>query len=213
MSELRWNDAGTRESARQSSRPTPDAGPTASRRSVSPRGGPNRQRPPASGGPPRWGRLPWGRGIVLVAVAAGLGALLTIVTGSDPGFLLGLVVVLGTLAASVAVDARRAYLVIPAPALAYLVAGILVGVIHDRATDTSHTMLAINAARWVASVFLGMVVATALAVVITVGRRLRSGRGTGSRQLPPRNSLRSPPRAGSSGEWESSDPGQRRLPR
>jgi hypothetical protein len=150
---------------------------------------------------------------VLVAGAAGLGALLTIVTGSDPGFLLGLLVVLGTMAASVAVDARRAYLVIPAPALAYLVAGILVGLIHDRATDTSHTMLAINAARWVASGFLGMVVATALAVVITVGRRLRSSRGPGSRQLAPRSSLRSPPPSGSRDEWESREPAQRRLPR
>lgn len=213
MSELRWNDAGTREPARQSPRPTPGAGPAAPRRSVSPRGGPDRQRPSPSGGPPRWGQLPWGRGIVLIAGAAGLGALLTIVTGSDPGLLLGLVVVLGTLAASVAVDARRAYLVIPAPALAYVVAGILVGLIHDRATDTSHTMLAVNAARWVASDFLWMVVATALAVVITVGRRLRSSRGTASRQLPPRSNLRSPPPGGSQDERESRDPGQRRLPR
>lgn len=150
---------------------------------------------------------------MLVAGSAGLGALLTIVTGSDPGFLLGLVVVLGTLAASVAVDARRAYVVIPAPALAYLVAGILVGLIHDRATDTSHTVLAINAARWVASGFLWMVIATALAVVLTLGRRLRSSRGTGALQLPPRSGLRSPPPGGSQGDRESRDPGQRRLPR
>jgi hypothetical protein len=123
---------------------------------------------------------------VLIAGAAGLGALLTIVTGSDPGFLLGVLVVAGTVAAALAVSARRAYLIIPAPALAYLVAATLSGLVNDRAADTSRTMLTINAARWVASGFLAMTAATALAAVIAVARWLQysRGRGPGRRQLP-----------------------------
>jgi len=126
---------------------------------------------------------------VFVAGAAGLGALLTIITRSDPGLLLGLLVVVGTLAASLAVSARRAYLMIPAPALAYLVAAALSGLIHDRAADTSRTVLAINAGRWFASGFLAMTAATSLAVVIAGLRMLhssrgRQSRGPGRRQLP-----------------------------
>jgi hypothetical protein len=125
---------------------------------------------------------------VFVAGAAGLGALLTIVTRSDPGLLLGLLVVVGTMAASLAVSARCAYLIIPAPALAYLVAATMSGLIHDRAVDTSRTLLAINAGRWFASGFLAMTAATSLALVVAVARflhssRARQSRGPGRRQL------------------------------
>jgi Domain of unknown function (DUF6542) len=176
MSEPRWNEAGTREPARQTPREESGAWPTSSERAAGPRGEPGWRRPPANGASPRWGELPWGRGIVFVAVAASLGVLLTIVTGSDPGFLLGVLVAAGTVAASLAVNPRRAYLIIPAPALAYLAAAILAGLIHDRAADGSHTLLALNAARWIASGFFGMVAATGLAVLITVARWLRSSR-------------------------------------
>jgi len=123
---------------------------------------------------------------VFIAVAVTVGVLLTIVTGSDPGFLLGVLVVAGAVAASLAVDARRAYLIIPAPALAYLAAAILAGLIHDKAADSSHTLLALNAARWVASGFLGMVAATALAAAITVTRWLRTNRALGQPAVGPR---------------------------
>ena len=48
--------------------------------------------------------------------------------------------------------------------------------IHDRAADTSRALLAINAARWVASGFLAMAVATALAAGIAAVRWLLSRR-------------------------------------
>jgi hypothetical protein len=152
------------------------------------------------------------RGIVLVASAAGLGALLTVVTRSDPGFLLGLLVVIGTVAACLAVSPRRAFLIIPAPALSYLVAAILAGLIHDRAADTSRALLALNAARWVASGFLAMVAATALAVVIASVRWLRTSDRTGFRHSPDRGG-RLPPPGASPGEWSTRDSGGRRLPR
>jgi hypothetical protein len=182
MSEPRRNDAGTREPARQTPRPADGARPAPPGRAVRSGGVPGTGGPSRSGVSPRWGQLPWGRGVVFVAAAAGLGALLTIFMGSDPGLLLGLLVVAGTVAASLAVSPRRAYLIIPAPALAYLAAAILAGLIHDWTSDTSHALLALNAARWSASGFLGMLAATALAVVITVARWLRSGRAA---RLPP----------------------------
>jgi len=157
--------------------------------------------------------LPWGRGIVLVVSAAGVGALLTIVTRNDPGFLLGVMVVAGTIAASLAVSARRAYLIIPAPALAYLAAAILAGLIHDRAADASRTLLAINATRWVASGFLAMAAATVLAVLITVARWSQASRRTGFRQLPPRIGWRSPPSGQAQQARESKGSGGRHLPR
>jgi hypothetical protein len=150
---------------------------------------------------------------VLVASAAGFGALLTIVTGSDPGFLLGLLVVAGTVAACLAVNPRRAYLIIPAPALAYLVAAILAGLIHDRAADTSNTLLAINAARWVASGFLAMSAATVLAVAIVGVRWLRFTGRTGLGPQPGRGARRPPTPGRSPGERESRNTGGRRLPR
>lgn len=218
MSEPRWNDSGTREPPRQSPRRAPGARPTLPEYDVGPRREPPR-RPPAAGTSPRWGNLPWVRGIVLVAGAAGLGALVTVLTRSDPGFFLGLLVVLGTAAACLAVSPRRAFLIIPAPALAYLAAAILAGLIHDRATDTSRTLLAINAARWVASGFLAMVAATALAVVIAGARWARTSHRTGLRQPPARGNQIPPPPGRSPGQRNTgntrntANTSGRRLPR
>lgn len=217
MGEPRWNDAGTREPARQPLRPAPGSGSASAGRDLNPRGEPPGQHASASEPSPRWGQLPWGRGVVLVAIAAGLGALITVVTRSDPGFLLGLLVVAGTVAACLAVTPRRAYLIIPAPALAYLVAAIVAGLIHDRATDTSHTLLALNAARWVASGFLAMIAATALAVLIAGVRWLRASRRTvlhaaPYRQAPPSTRGRRQPPARSPRQGDASDQGQRRFP-
>jgi hypothetical protein len=212
MSEPRWNDAGTREPPRQPPRQAPGARPTSPEYEFGSRRE-RPERPPTKGTSPRWGNLPWGRGIVLVASAAGLGVLVTVVTGSDPGFLLGLLVVIGTVAACLAVSPRRAFLIIPAPALAYLAAAILAGLIHDRAADTSRTLLAINAARWVASGFLAMVAATAFAVVIAGVRWLRTTHRTGLPQPPGRGSQVPAPPGRSPGDRNTGDPSGRRLPR
>jgi hypothetical protein len=89
------------------------------------------------------------RGVVLVAASAAVGTLVTVLTGRDPGFALGLLVVIGTIAACL---------------------------VHDRAADTSSTQLTVNAARWIASGFLAMAVATALAAGIAAVRWLLSRR-------------------------------------
>jgi hypothetical protein len=100
-----------------------------------------------------------------------------VLSGSEPGSVLGVFVVAGTVAAVLAVRPRSAYLIIPVPALAYVVAATIAGLIHDRASDSSLTGLAVHAAQWIASGFLAMSAATLLAIALTAVRWPRSGRG------------------------------------
>jgi hypothetical protein len=131
----------------------------------------SRGRPGPPAGPQGWwGSRPGRLGIALVAGGALAGLLVTVVTGSGPGLILGIFLLAGTAAGTLAVHHRAAYLIIPVPALAYLVAAILAGVIHDRAADTSHTALAISAAQWIASGFVAMSAATLLAIAVAVVR-------------------------------------------
>ena len=141
-----------------------------------------RRRQPASGRPPRqWGSLSAVAGVCILIGCAAAGALVTVLTGTDPGYLLGLFVVGGTAAAAIAVRARAVYLMIPVPALAYAVAAPIAGLIevYDRAAATSLTALAASAAQWIASGFIPMTGATVLAVAMTAARR--PGRKPGPR--------------------------------
>jgi hypothetical protein len=106
-----------------------------------------------------------------------LGALLTIISGSQPGRLLGAFVIAATAVAVFAVAPRAAYMVIPVPALAYVAAAIAAGLIAGSAAGTSRSALAISAVQWVANGFLAMVAATILAVVAAVGRWLVARHG------------------------------------
>jgi MFS family permease len=126
--------------------------------------------------------LPPKRGIVVLGAAALVGTLITVLTGSDPGLALGVFVVIGTLAACLAVRSSSVSWIIPVPALAYLVGALIAGLIHDRAADASRTELAINVARWFASGFVAMTVATSLVVVIAAGRLVQRRRGAGHGQ-------------------------------
>jgi len=135
-----------------------------------------RQSPP--GRTPRlWGALPGRSGICIVIAGAALGAVVTVLSGSDHRFVLGVFLVAGTVAGARAVQPRAVYRIIPVPALAYVVAATVAGPIQDWATDTSLTGLAINATQWIASGFLAMTAATAAAIVITAARWPRSRRG------------------------------------
>ena len=109
-----------------------------------------------------------GIGFVIGGTAAGL--LVTLLAGRGPGTVLSIFLLAGTAAGTLAVRPRAAYLLIPVPALAYLAAATVAGLVHDRAADSSHTALAISAARWIASGFLAMTTATLLAIVMAVVR-------------------------------------------
>jgi hypothetical protein len=162
------HETGHETGTRQPLRAVPGAGPG--------RPDPLERRPAPGASSPRWGALPANRGIVLIAASALVGTLVTVLTRSDPGFALGLLVVIGTIAASLAVRVRGVYWIIPAPALAYLACAVIAGLIHDRAADASSTELTVNAARWIASGFLPMAVATVLAAGIAAFRWLLSRR-------------------------------------
>ena len=118
----------------------------------------------------RWGTLQGGLGVCIIVASAAVGAIVTMVARSAPGFLLGLFVVAGTVAASLAVRPRAGRMIFPVPVLSYLVAALISGVVFDRSADSSKTALAIGAAQWIADGFFAMALATVLAVVIIAAR-------------------------------------------
>lgn len=128
-----------------------------------------RPSPPAPM-PSWWGSLTGRGGICIVAGGAALGALITVLAGTGPGPVLSVLLVAATLAASLAVQPRAVYRIIPVPALAYVVSATVAGLIGDRAAGMSHTALAVSAAQWIASGFLPMTVATLLAIAVTAIR-------------------------------------------
>lgn len=136
---------------------------------------------PRRGEAPRpWGSRPGRLGVFVVIGSAALGMLVTVLARAEPGSALGVFVVAGTAVATLAVRSRSVYAIIPVPALAYVVAATIAGLIHDRASDTSLTGLAVHAAQWIAGGFLAMSVATLLAIAATAVRWPRRGR---ARQL------------------------------
>jgi hypothetical protein len=92
-----------------------------------------------------------------------------------------LFVVAGTVAAALAIRPRDGRMILPVPALSYLVAALASGIVSDRPADSSQTALALGAAQWVANGFFTMALATILAAAITtvrwyLWRRSRQGR-------------------------------------
>lgn len=145
--------------------------------------GPRRPAPPPTW--LRWGSLPGRSGVWIIACGAVLGLVATIVSGREPGALLGAFLIAATLIAALAVRASAVHLIIPAPALAYLVAGMIAGLVHDRGTLASRTGLEVDALQWIAGGFLAMTAATALAIAFTVARRARARRGPSDRTKHP----------------------------
>lgn len=117
----------------------------------------------------------------VVIGSAAIGALLTALTGSAPGIVLGVCLIAGTVGAAFAVRPRAGYLIIPVPALAYLGAALIAGLIYNRSNDGSGTFLAVNGTQWIASGFIAMAVATGLAIVIMVARWMWDAHGKGQR--------------------------------
>lgn len=143
---------------------------------------PTRTRPDRPWGS-RQGRL----GVAIVTGGAATGAVLTVVTGSEPGLLLGLFLVAATIVAALVVALRAAYVIIPVPSLAYTAAALVAGYVHDRtAVDTSLTGLAVNAVQWIAGGFFAMTAATLIAIVVAAGRWMIVGPGTRRAYRQPR---------------------------
>ncbi len=116
--------------------------------------------------------MPGGRGALIVIAAAVSGTAATVGTHRAPGYLLGGFVVAGTLIAALAVRPRAVYLLIPVPALAYIMGAVTAGLIHQQSASPGSSGLTVNAAQWIADGFVTMTAATALAAAITVIRWL-----------------------------------------
>jgi hypothetical protein len=112
-----------------------------------------------------------------------LGTALTVLSGSEPGVILSVCLVGGSVLAALAVRPAGAYLIFPVPALAYLVAAVTCGLIHDRGADNSVSGLALSAVQWAAAGFVAMIVSTVLAIAITVFRWARDARQRGPRAV------------------------------
>jgi hypothetical protein len=123
-----------------------------------------------------WGTRPGRLGVFVVLGATLLGLVITLLAGTEPGLILGVFLVVGTVAAATAVRPGAVYLLFPVPAPAYALAALIAGLVHDRGVDTDHTALAINAAQWIAGGFIAMTLATVLAVVVGGYRWLREAR-------------------------------------
>ncbi len=119
-----------------------------------------------------WGSLRGLLGVCIAISSTALGAIATIVTGSEPGFLLGFFLVVGTVAAVLAVYPGHGRMILPVPALSYLVAALVSGIFYERTLDWPMTMtsLSIMATQWIANGFFAMALATVLAAAVTTAR-------------------------------------------
>ena len=157
---------------------TPRTGETPRRPANGPADGPGKRHGRGAGRRPRaaggrlsriWeGSLRGGLGVCVIVGSAVIGAAATIVTKSQPGSVLGLAVLAGTVAAALTVQPRTGRMIFPVPALSYLIAALTAGVVYDRAADK--TEIAVGAAQWIASGFFVMVLSTLLAVALTTVR-------------------------------------------
>jgi len=139
------------------------------------------------------------RTAVLALVAAALvGVVITLLTGHDPGFILGFFVVIGAIAATLGVRRGAIYLFFPLPALTLFIASIMVGAVHDRALESAGTAgVRVGFLQWVAAAFLPMCIATVVTLVIggarwALGRQLVSGNFTTRPPSGPANTRPAP---------------------
>jgi hypothetical protein len=140
-----------------------------------------RQRRPPPPPAKRLGSRDGKFGVFVVIGSCALGGLGTVVTGREPGLLLGVFLVAGTLVGVSVVRPFASYLIIPVPAPAYLAAALAAGVLHGGLATTSHTGLAVSALQWTAGGFVPMALATVLAIIVAAGRRRMAARSQRAR--------------------------------
>jgi hypothetical protein len=140
----------------------------------------------------RWmGSLPTRIAMYILLGVSLVGVIGTVLTGNEPGFLLSVTIIIGSVVAALGISRRGVYLLIPQPALIFFVAAVLTGAVHDSSADSSNAAYGVHFLQWIAAVFTGMCAATILVVVIFGGRWLLSrqlvsgqfpmSRGTGER--------------------------------
>lgn len=154
-----------------------------------------------SGALTRWlGTLSTRTAVIVLIAGTLLGIIASVALGQEPGNLLGFFVIMGSVAAACGITRGKAYLLFPMPALAFFVAAIVVGKIHDAKLGSSTASLGVGLTQWVAGMFFPAVVATILVLLIgggrwMLGRQLVTGQslvspGGPARPSPPRGSPR-----------------------
>jgi hypothetical protein len=123
----------------------------------------------------RWiGALSIRTAISALLAATLLGVIGTVLTRSEPGFLLGFLILVGSVAAAVGIRRSVGHVIFPLPALANFIGAVVTGAIHDRGIDTSRTELGANFLQWIANVFFWICAATIIVLVVAAGRWLIS---------------------------------------
>jgi hypothetical protein len=113
------------------------------------------------------------RNAMLVLVAATLlGTVFTLFAGSEPGFVLGLFITVGSVAAALGVRRGAVYLVFPLPAFAFFVAAVITGKVKDSNLGSSTAGLGVGFLQWIADIFFPMVIATILVLIVGGARWL-----------------------------------------
>jgi hypothetical protein len=124
-----------------------------------------------AGDPSRWlGRMSTRTALLVLIAGALLGVIVTLVAGQEPGGLLGFFIIAGAIAAGLGIRRGKVYLLFPAPALAFFVAAIVTGKVHDAKLGSSTAGLGAGFTQWVAGIFFPAVVATIVVLLIGGGR-------------------------------------------
>jgi hypothetical protein len=163
----------------------------------------------------RWlGQMSLSVAMVVVAVATVVGVILTLIAGQEPGVLLGVFVILGSLVAALGVRRSFVYLLFPLPTLALFLGALMAGVVHDSNLTSSTAGLGVGFTQWIAGIFFPMVVATILVLLVGGGRWVFSSQlvtGISSMTASAPGSTRPAPpsrprRPASGGQWAAEDP-------
>jgi hypothetical protein len=119
----------------------------------------------------RWiGRLPTRTAMLALVAGTLLGIIFTLMADQEPGTLLGVFIIVGSIAAALVIRRGKIYLLFPAPALAFFVGAIVAGKVHDAKLGSSTAGLASGGAQWIAGIFFPAVIATILVLLIGGGR-------------------------------------------
>ena len=132
--------------------------------------GPDGWRP---GGVARWlGRMSTRTAVLVLFAGTLLGVIFTLAVGQEPGGLLGFFIIVGTIAAALGIRRGKVYLLFPAPALAFFLAAIVTGKVHDAKLGSSTAGLGAGFTQWIAGIFFPAVVATIVVLLVGGGRWL-----------------------------------------
>jgi hypothetical protein len=180
---------------------------------------PSGKSPPSTktqvSGAPRWlGQMSLPALLLVLAVATVVGVILTLIAGQEPGVLLGIFVIAGSLAAAFGVRRSAVYLVFPLPALALFLGALMIGVVHDSQLTSTTAGFGAGFLQWVAGIFIFMVVATILVLLVGGGRwlfgsQLVAGGSPFAAGFPAPASTRPAPRPrrpASGDQWAAEDP-------